>query len=138
MVCIYGIVALFGINRLLERGWTPLEETAIDSAFIYLFLGGFGFCFCSKTSIMHFSSDIILLTAAHFHYSAFLLPLSAGLIGRKREKSSKVYDAIMFIIVISPMTVAIGITYLMVFEFLQCSYIYVRFMGMEFMFGGEI
>lgn len=32
-----GIVALFGINRLLERGWKPLEETAIDSAFIYLF-----------------------------------------------------------------------------------------------------
>ena len=59
---------------------------------------------------MHFSSDIILFTAA-FYYSAFLLPLSAGLIGRKREKSSKVYDAIMFIIVISPMTVAIGITY---------------------------
>ena len=34
---VYTIVALFGINRLLERGWKPLEETAIDSAFIYLF-----------------------------------------------------------------------------------------------------
>ena len=32
-----GIVALFGVSRLLERGWKPLEETAIDSAFIYLF-----------------------------------------------------------------------------------------------------
>lgn len=113
-----GIVALFGINRLLERGWTPLEETAIDSAFIYLFLGGFWFfASVAKISIMQFTSDIVLLTAAHFHYSAFLLPLSAGLIGRKREKSSKVYDAIMFIIVISPMTVAIGITYSRVFEF---------------------
>ena len=133
-----GIVALFGINRLLERGWTPLEETAIDSAFIYLFLGGFWFfASVAKLSIMHFSSDIILLTAAHFHYSAFLLPFSAGLIGRKREKSSKVYDAIMFIIVISPMTVAIGITYSRVFEFFAVFYIYVRFMGMEFMFGGR-
>lgn len=37
-----GIIALFGVSRLLERGWKPLEETAIDSAFIYLFLGGFG------------------------------------------------------------------------------------------------
>ncbi|MGG0299972.1 YndJ family protein [Bacillus albus] len=113
-----GIVALFGVSRLLERGWEPLEETAIDSAFIYLFLGGFWFfASVAKLSIMHFSSDIVLLTAAHFHYSAFLLPLSAGLIGRKREKRSKVYDAIMFIIVISPMTVAIGITYSRVFEF---------------------
>ncbi|KAB2443700.1 YndJ family protein [Bacillus luti] len=113
-----GIVALFGINRLLERGRKPLEETAIDSAFIYLFLGGFWFfASVAKISIMQFSSDIVLLTAAHFHYSAFLLPLSAGLIGRKREKRSKVYDAIMFIIVISPMTVAIGITYSRIFEF---------------------
>ncbi|EMI9090245.1 hypothetical protein COD05_06545 [Bacillus cereus] len=113
-----GIVALFGVSRLLERGWKPLEETAIDSAFMYLFLGGFWFfASVAKLSIMDFSSDIVLLTAAHFHYSAFLLPLSAGLIGRKREKRSKVYDAIMFIIVISPMTVAIGITYSRVFEF---------------------
>ncbi len=113
-----GIVALFGMSRLLERGWKPLEETAIDSAFIYLFLGGFWFfASVAKLSIMHFSSDIVLLTAAHFHYSAFLLPLSAGLIGRKREKRSKVYDVIMFVIVISPMTVAVGITYSRVFEF---------------------
>ncbi|WP_242246656.1 YndJ family protein [Bacillus cereus group sp. BfR-BA-01523] len=113
-----GIVALFGVSRLLERGWKPIEETAIDSAFIYLFLGGFWFfASVAKVSIMHFSSDIVLLTAAHFHYSAFLLPLSAGLLGREREKRSKVYDAIMFIIVISPMTVAIGITYSRIFEF---------------------
>lgn len=113
-----GIVALFGVSRLLERGWKPLEETAIDSAFIYLFLGGFWFfASVAKLSIMQFSSDIVLLTAAHFHYSAFLLPLSAGLIGRKREKRSKVYDVIMFIIMISPMTVAIGITYSRIFEF---------------------
>jgi len=113
-----GIVALFGVGRLLERGWQPLEETAIDSAFIYLFLGGFWFfASVAKLSIMNFSSDIVLLTAAHFHYSAFLLPLSAGLLGRKRERGSELYDAIMFIIVISPMTVAIGITYSRVFEF---------------------
>ncbi|GCF75846.1 hypothetical protein CN445_01655 [Bacillus cereus] len=112
------VVALFGVSRLLERGLKPLEETAIDSAFMYLFLGGFWFfASVAKLSIMHFSSDIVLLTAAHFHYSAFLLPLSAGLIGRKREKRSKVYDAIIFIIVISPMTVAIGITYSRTFEF---------------------
>ncbi|MGH0427749.1 YndJ family protein [Bacillus hominis] len=113
-----GIIALFGVSRLLERGWKPLEETAIDSAFIYLFLGGFWFfASVARISIMNFSSDIVLLTAAHFHYSAFLLPLSAGLLGRKRERGSKLYDAIMFIIVISPMTVAIGITYSRVFEF---------------------
>ncbi|MCP1123354.1 YndJ family protein [Bacillus sp. 3103sda1] len=113
-----GIVALFGVCRLLERGWKPLEETAIDSGFMYLFLGGFWF-FVSVANIpiMQFSSDIVLLTAAHFHYSAFLLPLSAGLLGRKQQKKSKLYTIVMFIIIISPMTVAIGITYSRIFEF---------------------
>lgn len=113
-----GIVALFGVCRLLERGWKPLEETAIDSGFIYLFLGGFWF-FSSVVNIpiMQFSSDIVLLTAAHFHYSAFLLPLFAGLLGRKQQKKSKLYTIALFIMIISPMTVAIGITYSRKFEF---------------------
>ncbi|ENQ3079305.1 YndJ family protein [Bacillus cereus] len=113
-----GIVALFGVCRLLERGWKPLEETAIDSGFIYLFLGGFWF-FSSVANIpiMQFSSDIVLLTAAHFHYSAFLLPLFAGLLGRKQQKKSKLYTTALFIMIISPMTVAIGITYSRTFEF---------------------
>lgn len=113
-----GIIALFGVSRLLERGWKPLEETAIDSGFIYLFLGGFWFfSSVANIQIMQFSSDIVLLTAAHFHYSAFLLPLFAGLLGRKQQTKSKLYRIIMFIIIISPMTVAIGITYSSVFEF---------------------
>ena len=113
-----GIVALFGVSRLLERGWKPLEETAIDSGFIYLFLGGFWF-FASVANIpiMQFTSDIVLLTAAHFHYSAFLLPLFAGLLGRKQQEKSKLYTVAMFIMIISPMTVAIGITYSRTFEF---------------------
>ncbi|MDP7979536.1 YndJ family protein [Bacillus multifaciens] len=113
-----GIVALFGVCRLLERGWKPLEETAIDSGFIYLFLGGFWFlASVANIPIMQFSSDIVLLTAAHFHYSAFLLPLFAGLLGRKQQKKSKLYTTALFIIIISPMTVAIGITYSRTFEF---------------------
>ncbi|HEK9103231.1 TPA: YndJ family protein [Bacillus pseudomycoides] len=113
-----GMIALFGVNRLLERGWKPLEETAIDSGFIYLFLGGFWFfASVANLSIMQFSSDIVLLTAAHFHYSAFLLPLSIGLLGRKQQKKSKRFEMVMFVIIISPMTVAIGITYSRTFEF---------------------
>ncbi|MEN1935209.1 YndJ family protein [Paenibacillus sp. 102] len=113
-----GIIALFGVSRLLERGWKPLEETAIDSGFIYLFLGGFWFyASVANISIMQFSSDIVLLTAAHFHYSAFLLPLSVGLLGRKQQKKSKLFEIVTCIIMISPMTVAIGITYSRTFEF---------------------
>ncbi|PEY32236.1 hypothetical protein CN354_21595 [Bacillus cereus] len=113
-----GMIALFGVIRLLERGWKPLEETAIDSGFIYLLLGGFWFfASVANLSIMQFSSDIVLLTAAHFHYSAFLLPLSVGLLGRKQQKKSKLFEIVTCIIMISPMTVAVGITYSRTFEF---------------------
>ena len=82
---------------------------------------------------MHFSSDIVLLTVAFSLFGVSIAIISWF----NREKKRKVYDAIMFIIMISPMTVAIGITYSRIFEFLQCSYIYVQFMGMDFTFGEQ-
>ncbi|CAM4316227.1 membrane protein [Bacillus manliponensis] len=112
------IIALLGISRLLERGWRPASETAIDSGFIYLALGGFWlFAAVADIQIMHFNPLIILLTAAHFHYSAFLIPICAGLLGRMQERSI-VYTIITWIIIVSPMTIAIGITYSTTIEFL--------------------
>ena len=85
---------------------------------------------------MHFSFDIVLLTGT-FSLFGVSIAIISWFNREKREKRSKVYDAIMFIIMISPMTVAIGITYSRIFEFLQCSYIYVQFMGMDFTFGEQ-
>ncbi|WP_442597776.1 YndJ family protein [Neobacillus sp. D3-1R] len=107
-----GLVALLGFRRLMERGLKPIGETSIDFGLLYLFLGGFWFfAYIAEWNIMGFSGLIVLLTAIHFHYSAYFLPIFAGLLNRK------IIDWPMTIIImLSPITVAVGITYSTAFE----------------------
>ncbi|MDG3043568.1 YndJ family transporter [Bacillus sp. B6(2022)] len=67
------ILALFGFTRLLKRGAHPLHELMIDGACMYIALGGLWFwLYIADIQVMTFSPMIVLLTAIHFHYSAFL------------------------------------------------------------------
>lgn len=103
------VIALYGFLRFLNRGFTNLEEFAIDLGLMYLALGGAWF-FAFVTGIdTGFSPLITWLTAIHFHYSAFLLPLFIGLLGRLYQ--STLYRAVCSILLISPMIVAVGITF---------------------------
>jgi hypothetical protein len=112
-----GLVALLGARRLLERGWRPIGESSIDIALMYLFLGGFWFfAYAADWEVAGFSGIIVLLTAIHFHYSAYFLPIFVGLVNRKVQ-----VGAMTFIVMISPMTVAIGITYSTTIELMAVS-----------------
>ncbi len=114
-----GLIALFGVSRLLERGRKPLEELSIDSGLIYLSLGGFWFfAYAADIQVLHFTKLTILLTAIHFHYSAFILPILAGFLGRKLTGNRKWYTLMTLVIILSPLAVAIGITYSRLIEFL--------------------
>lgn len=102
-------VAVYGISRFLKRGFIHFEEFSIDIALIYLAIGGMWF-FAHITNIdTGFSTIITWLTAVHFHYAAFLLPVFTGLLGRIYKPSS--YHLAAGIILISPMILAIGITF---------------------------
>ena len=119
------LLALFAVMKCLERGWRPLHELAIDSGFMYVVLGGFWvFASVAKLEWLGFSETIVLLTAVHFHYSSLFIPIFAGLVGRKMVHHSKWFQVMLVIIIISPMTVAIGITYSRVIEWLAvCVYL---------------
>lgn len=112
-----GLVAILGMRRILERGWRPIGATSMDIGLLYLFLGGFWFfAYTAEWEVAGFSGIIVLLTAIHFHYSAYFLPIFVGLLNRK------VQDGPMtLIIIISPMTVAIGITYSTTIELMAVS-----------------
>lgn len=102
-------VATYGIARFLRRGFMSLEEFAIDLGLIYLAMGG-GWYFAFITGIdLGFSPLLTWLTAIHFHYSAFLLPIFIGLVGRLY--SSRLYRSAAAALLISPMVVAVGITF---------------------------
>lgn len=117
------LVAWYGLVRFLERGWHMLEETAIDVGLIYLAIGG-GWFSISRFGIdvMHFGPTITKLTAIHFHFAAFVAPILIGLVGRigdEQENHSVIYRVSAFGIMISPLLIAMGITYSRMIEFIS-------------------
>lgn len=111
------IIALYGLSRFLNRGFTNLEEFAIDLGLIYIVLGGAWFFAFVMGIDTGFSPLITWLTAIHFHYSAFLLPIFIGLLGRLYQ--SLLYRVVCSILLVSPMIVAIGITFSRLIELLS-------------------
>lgn len=111
------IVAAYGLSRFLMRGFVHFEEFAIDIALLSLSIGGIWF-FAHITSIdTGFSPMITWLTAIHFHYAAFLLPIFAGLLGRIYKP--RFYPLAAGIIIISPIVLALGITFSVWIEWLS-------------------
>lgn len=103
------VIAFYGISRFISRGFIHFEEFSIDLALVYLSIGGMWF-FAHITKIdTGFSPMITWLTAIHFHYAAFLLPIFVGLLGRIYKP--KLYPIATSILLISLMLLAIGITF---------------------------
>lgn len=103
------IIAFYGLSRFLRRGFTNIEEFSIDLALMYLVLGG-GWYFAYVADIdTGFTPLLTWLTGIHFHYSAFLLPIFIGLLGRLHKPRS--FPVFSILLLAAPMIVAIGITF---------------------------
>ncbi|MFF2755279.1 YndJ family protein [Psychrobacillus sp. NPDC058041] len=103
------VVAVYGFGRFIRRGFAHLEEFSIDAGMMYLFIGGIWF-FASIAEIdTGFSPILTWLTGIHFHYSAFLLPIFIGFLGRLHKTTA--YKIICTIILIAPIVVALGIAF---------------------------
>jgi hypothetical protein len=75
-----GLIALAGLLRIRKRGLVPWEELCLDAGLVYLVVGG-GWAVLSRWGMrpLEFDAIIVLLTAIHFHYAGFVLPLLTGL-----------------------------------------------------------
>jgi len=115
------LVALLGLQRIIRRGFAPLEELTVDVGLLYLPVGG-GWLLLSSAGIepMGFDATIVLLTAVHFHFAGFSAALVAGLAGRALKgdasASGKVrsfalgaYRLAAAIVILGPPLVAVGI-----------------------------
>jgi hypothetical protein len=73
------LIATSGLIRLLSRASRPVAELCVDAGMFYLAIGGI-WLFLTRAGArpMGFQEPIVLLTAAHFHYAGFLLPLLTG------------------------------------------------------------
>lgn len=103
------LIALYGWRRAWRRGLWPVEELCIDAGLIYLAVGGV-WAALARFGVrpLQFDSVIVVLTAIHFHYAGFVLPLITGLAGR-RLKNKIARIAALLVIAGIPLT-ATGIT----------------------------
>jgi hypothetical protein len=80
LVC--GLAALTGLLWLLRGAYRSGSRLCVAAGFVYLSIGGV-WLVLSRFGItpMHFAEPIILLTAVHFHFTGFALPMIAGATG---------------------------------------------------------
>jgi len=111
-----GLVAVFGLMRLLPRGLSRApEETCIDAGLLYVPVGAVWLLLSRVgASPAGFGEPIVVLTAAHFHYAGFAAPILAGLAGRRLlaqdPRARRVFAPVAAGIVLGMPLVAAGIT----------------------------
>jgi len=95
-------VALAGVGRLLSRQTIVDPGIGADAGLVFVAVGG-AWLTISRAGLnpLGFSDAIVQLTAAHFHYAGFALPIVAGFTASRLNRSA--------LIVGVPLT-AIGIT----------------------------
>ncbi|MFS0875028.1 YndJ family protein [Solibacillus isronensis] len=125
------IVASHGINRFLRRGFVNTAEMMIDIGLIYIVMGGLWFLAFHLQLNTGFSPIITWLTAIHFHYSAFLLCITVGLIGRLHK--TRYYKFCCAVIAAGPMLVAVGITLSRIVEIISVSLYVLAIFSISFM-----
>jgi hypothetical protein len=113
------LIAIGGLMRLLSRGFRPVEETLIDLGLLYIAVGGIWVLISSAgwAQYLPYSESIVQLTAIHFHYAAFVLPLVTGFFGRYRAEGNRIrkryfirpYAFLAFGVAIGPILVAVGL-----------------------------
>ncbi|CAG0955165.1 hypothetical protein GPROT1_00384 [Gammaproteobacteria bacterium] len=78
------LLALSALMRFKARGLRPLHELGFDVALAYIVIGA-GWCSIARLGLrpLDFSEMIVQLTAVHFHFAGFALPIIAAcLFGR--------------------------------------------------------
>jgi len=103
------VVALAGVARLLTR--TSLQDGAwaIDFGLIYIVVGG-TWLTITRAGLrpLHFHEPIIELTAVHFHYAGFALPIVAGLVAHRSNYGANIAAAVVLGVPFTALGITVG------------------------------
>jgi YndJ-like protein len=104
-----GIIAWQALGRVRRRGLATLPDLCIDAGCIFLVVGG-GWATLHRAGIrpLQFDDIIVLLTAIHFHYAGFVLPIVTGRAARRA--GGKIANAASVGVIIGVPLTAAGIT----------------------------
>ncbi|WP_262179107.1 YndJ family protein [Haloarcula laminariae] len=106
-----GLLGLAALARTAERGGVALPETAIDAGLAYVSVAAVALLLYHLDITFYFGPTIILLTAVHFHYAGFVLPVVTGLTGRSGHLDSPLWRSLVGVILAGPAIIAIGISF---------------------------
>jgi hypothetical protein len=103
------LMALFGLIRIGRRPVAPLHELCLNAALV-LVVVGIGWAFLDRYGArpLDFEPVIVLLTAIHFHYAGFVLPLVTAF--AIRQLIGRVAQLAGFTVLLGVPLVAAGIT----------------------------
>ena len=104
------VIAMAGLKRALIARRGPLGDLTIAAGMIYLPIGGCWVIF-DRAGLrpLDFDPAIVLLTAIHFHYAGFALPILTGLAMEARNSCTLSRITALGVILSVPLT-AVGIT----------------------------
>jgi len=100
--------------------WTAFTapETLIDAGFAYVTVGSVALVLSHLNVTFWFDPAIILLTAVHFHYAGFVLPVFTGFAGRcVGPTGDPLYRPLAAVVLMGPALIAVGISFSPVVEF---------------------
>lgn len=101
-------LAFLGFWRLWVRGVSLAPELAFDSGFVLILVGGlWSTAFRFGVRPAGFADIIVLLTAVHFHFAGFVLPLLTSLVSARVP--FRLAQAAVFLVVVPVPLVAVGI-----------------------------
>lgn len=115
-----GLLGLTALTRVRERGPWPISETLIDAGFAYSVVGSVALVFHHLGITFWFESIIILLTAVHFHFAGFVLPVLTGLAGRTLDEQ-RGFRVLASVVLFGPAIIAVGISFSPLIEVLAVS-----------------
>jgi hypothetical protein len=87
-------------------------ETLVDAGLAYVTVGSVALVLSHLGITFWFEPAIIRLTAVHFHYAGFVLPVFTGLAGRcLGATGNRVYRPLAGVVLVGPALIAVGISF---------------------------
>lgn len=108
------LLAFAGVSRAAERGTerpVALAPALVDAGFAYAPVAAVALVLSHLGVTFWFDPVIILLTAVHFHFAGFTLPVLAGVAGRRIGGFDGVARVVAGVVLVGPALIAVGISF---------------------------
>ncbi len=127
-------MALAALSWLYHNRWQINHQLLFCAGMIYLPVGA-GWLLLYRLGIrpLGFDTVIVLLTAVHFHYTGFILPIFTGMAGRwikSCEVRNRLYPWLAIGIILAMPIIATGITLSPLIEVLGVALLFLSILGL--------